>query len=70
MITKLISHAKAYAQTFRRDESGATMVEYGVALLIVFTIGLVVVTTLGGEVNSIFNSVITAFTGTTAGAVN
>ncbi|MBO6852180.1 MAG: Flp family type IVb pilin [Marivivens sp.] len=41
---------------FRRDESGATIVEYGVALLIVIAIGTVTIGAIGGEVSSIFSS--------------
>ena len=39
---------------FRRDESGATIVEYGVALLIVIAIGTVTIGAIGGGVSTIF----------------
>jgi Flp pilus assembly pilin Flp len=60
MITKLITHAQARMMTFRRDESGATMVEYGVALLVVLGIGLAVVTALGTSIKGIFQEITTA----------
>lgn len=60
MITKLITHAQARMMTFRRDESGATMVEYGVALLVVLGIGLAVVTLLGETIGDVFTAIQTA----------
>ena len=45
---------------FRRDESGATIVEYGIALLIVLGIGLAIITGIGTELNEIFSAVQTA----------
>lgn len=66
MITKLITHAQARMMTFRRDESGATMVEYGVALLVVLGIGLAVVTALGTSVAGIFTTITTALNGATS----
>jgi pilus assembly protein Flp/PilA len=65
MITKLITHAQARLSTFRRDESGATIVEYGVALLIVIAIGLGVFGTIGGSLNKIFGAVNTALSSAT-----
>lgn len=35
---------------FRRDESGAAMVEYGIALLVVAAIGVTVFSTMGAQV--------------------
>ncbi len=46
MITKLYS---AYAR-FLTDEDGASMVEYGVALLVVAAIGVTAMSLLGGAV--------------------
>ena len=57
MITKLITHAQARLSTFRRDESGATIVEYGVALLIVVTVGVFVVGVIGDQIADIFGDV-------------
>ena len=38
-------------QNFRKSESGATLVEYGVALLVAIIVGGGALVTLGGEVN-------------------
>jgi Flp pilus assembly pilin Flp len=46
MLTKLYS---VYAR-FLNDEDGASMVEYGVALLVVAAIGVTAMTLLGGAV--------------------
>ena len=46
MITKLYS---AYDR-FLKDEDGASMVEYGVALLVVVAVGVTAMTLLGGAV--------------------
>ena len=35
--------------SFIRNESGASMVEYGVAIVVITSIGVVAMTTLGGE---------------------
>lgn len=37
-------------QRFVKDDSGASMVEYGVALLVIVTIGTAAMVTLGGAV--------------------
>ncbi len=49
---------KSIRKTFsllRRDEKGATLVEYGVALLIAITVGGVALTTLAQDVESNFD---------------
>lgn len=40
-----------------RDEEGATMVEYGLLVALIAMVALVGVTTLGVNVNSLFNTV-------------
>lgn len=37
---------------FAKDESGAAIVEYGLALMVVAAIGATAFTTLGGQVNT------------------
>ncbi|MEM9392894.1 MAG: Flp family type IVb pilin [Pseudomonadota bacterium] len=46
MALKLLKRAKH----FIKDDCGAAMVEYGVALLVVTAVGTVLMTNLGGEV--------------------
>lgn len=45
---------------FRKSESGASMVEYGVALLVIAAIGVGAMTTLGGAVSANVTSACTA----------
>jgi pilus assembly protein Flp/PilA len=45
---------------FGKDESGASMVEYGVALLVVVAIGVGAMTTLGGGVATNVSTACTA----------
>lgn len=43
-----------------RDESGATMVEYGLMVALVALVALAAVTLLGSNLSSIFNTVATS----------
>ncbi len=43
-------------KTLARDERGATIVEYGVALTIVTAIAVATLTTLGGDVDAQFTT--------------
>ena len=45
---------------FRKSESGASMVEYGVALLVVAAIGVAAMSTLGGYVDDNIETACTA----------
>ena len=49
MINKLIAMI--------RDEEGATMVEYGLLVALIALVAIVGVTLLGGNLNSLFNTV-------------
>jgi len=49
---------------FAKDESGAAIVEYGLALMVVAAIGATAFTTLGGQVNTNVSAACTAI-GTT-----
>jgi len=49
---------------FRKDESGASMVEYGVALLVVAALGVGAMTTLGGFVQANVEDACETFGGT------
>ncbi len=53
----LIQKAHVKLTTFKRDEDGAAIVEYGVALLIVVGIGLAIFSDIGDSLNSIFGAV-------------
>ena len=44
-------------RTFLRDESGATLVEYGLLILIIAVLAVVTVKAIGGKVSSGFESV-------------
>ena len=55
-MTKLI-------QKFRRDEKGVTLVEYGIALVLAITVGVVVLGGLAADVNGQMNAACTAMSG-------
>lgn len=66
MITKLFAR-------FAKDESGAAMVEYAVALLVVTAIGIATMTAIGGNASQLtsatcvgLNAGVTAASGVTA----
>ena len=45
------------AVSVRRDEKGATAVEYGIMVALIAVVIIVAVTLLGGNLNSMFNDV-------------
>lgn len=48
-----------FAMTFRRfmkDESGATMVEYGVMVALIAAVSVAIIGTLGGKVTTAFTT--------------
>lgn len=47
---------------FRKDDSGATIVEYAVALTIVVVVGVLITQVLGGQVEQVFIGARDAFT--------
>lgn len=53
---------KALVQTFARSESGATLVEYGVALLVVIVVGTGSLVALANRTNTTINAATTAVT--------
>lgn len=57
MLNFLLAYVQTYTKQLRRDDRGATMVEYGlmVALIAVFVIPAV--TLLGGNLLTLFNTV-------------
>lgn len=46
----------------RRDENGATLVEYGIALLVVATVGGATIGTIGDDASTLFTNASTATT--------
>jgi pilus assembly protein Flp/PilA len=43
-----------------RDERGATMVEYGIMVALIAAVCITAVTAVGGQVNTVFNNIVTA----------
>ena len=41
---------------FRKSEDGATLVEYGVAMILAVTVGALALTALGGDVSEAMNA--------------
>jgi pilus assembly protein Flp/PilA len=58
---------KSLIQKFLRDESGATMVEYGIMVALIAAIAIGTVAILGGNVDEAFTSVNTALDANGAG---
>ncbi len=56
---------KRMLANFLSDESGATAVEYGLMVALIAAVMVVAVKTLGGTVNTAFETVNTKITGTT-----
>jgi len=54
-------HELRAVRTFLRDDCGATMVEYGLLLLIIAVLAVVTVRTIGGKVSKGFESINTNF---------
>ncbi|MBC5828991.1 MAG: Flp family type IVb pilin [Candidatus Eremiobacteraeota bacterium] len=46
--------------TLVRDDSGATLVEYGLLLALIAVVSIAVLTTLGGKIKTMFSNVNTA----------
>ena len=53
----LIQKAHVTLKTFKRDEDGAALVEYGVILLVAVTVGLGALAAVAGGVNELLDSV-------------
>ena len=56
------------AARIRRDEKGATAVEYGIMVGLIAVVIIVAVTALGGKLNSLFTSISGSLPGGTAPA--
>ena len=53
---------KNIISTFIREEDGAALVEYGLALLVVILVGTVALTTLAGDTGTLFGDAASATT--------
>jgi pilus assembly protein Flp/PilA len=51
---------KKLIQKFHRGEEGATMVEYGIMVALIAAVCIVIIGTLGGQVNNAFTTISTA----------
>jgi pilus assembly protein Flp/PilA len=57
MLTKLFVFAQTHAQQLRRDDRGATMVEYGLLVALIAVVVAIGATTLGTAVRTLFETV-------------
>ncbi len=48
---------------FFKDEEGATAVEYGLLVALIAAVIVATVATLGGQINTAFNTIVTALRG-------
>lgn len=52
-----MSKLQSTFQRFVKEESGATMVEYGVMVAVIAAVSILVIRTIGGKTNNAFQSV-------------
>jgi pilus assembly protein Flp/PilA len=50
------------SRSFLRDESAATMVEYGIMVALIAAVSIIIITTLGTRVQSAFQTVVNSLT--------
>ena len=67
-MNKLTTHLVVKTQSvlnsrIARDETGATAVEYGLIVGLIAAVIIVAVTTLGGQINTMFGHITTGLTG-------
>ena len=67
-MNKLTTHLVVKAQSvinsrIAREETGATAVEYGLIVGLIAAVIIVAVTTLGGQINTMFGHITTGLTG-------
>lgn len=58
MLEIFVSAQTAIAERLRRDDRGATAVEYGLIVALIAAVIAAVVTTLGGTIANVFQNVI------------
>ena len=55
----MLQYLKAYMDV-RRDEEGQGLVEYALILVLVSLAVVIALTAVGGQINSVFNDIVTA----------
>ena len=61
------SFLSAFANRLRRDQRGATAVEYGIMVSLIAVVIIIAVTALGGTLQDTFNDVQCQISGSTTG---
>jgi pilus assembly protein Flp/PilA len=57
MLNYLTTHLQSFTKQLRRDERGATMVEYGLLVALIAVVVAIGATTLGTAVRTLFETV-------------
>jgi pilus assembly protein Flp/PilA len=57
MLTYLTTHLQSFTKQMRRDDRGATMVEYGLLVALIAVVVAVAATVLGNDIAALFTSV-------------
>ena len=65
MLSTVVAHAQTYASRLRRDD-GLETVEYALIAALIAVVAIATITALGGEVNRVFNEIVTAIKGAPA----
>ena len=63
MLNYLTTHLQSFTKQMRRDDRGATMVEYGLLVALIAVVVAIGATTLGTAVKGLFQTVATTVTG-------
>lgn len=67
LYTTLYTLVAFAGERMKKDEKGATAVEYGLMVGLIAVVIIVAVTALGGRLNVLFTNITTALGGTVAG---
>jgi pilus assembly protein Flp/PilA len=57
MVMKMLSSLKSQVAAFKADESGATLIEYGVIAALIIGVSLAIIGTLGDKVKTALTNV-------------
>ncbi|MGY1828776.1 MULTISPECIES: Flp family type IVb pilin [unclassified Blastococcus] len=68
LYTNLVCLAAVAQDRLKKDEKGATAVEYGLMVGLIAVVIIVAVTALGGRLDTLFRSIVTSLGGTLPGA--
>jgi pilus assembly protein Flp/PilA len=63
MLSYYVSITNFLADRLRRDDRGATMVEYGLMLALIAAVCVVIIGLIGGHLNTMFKNIDDAITG-------